>query len=185
MNLIKTEEDRIEIQLSKFKLTLLLLGAILFVIGGIFFITNPSRFANTDFNHQPKFEILLLGYVCIIFFGACGIIAIIKLFSNKPGLIIDDRGITINPDSFSKLFIRWEEIKSFGIEDVSRAKMIMVYLKYPENFINLLDNKLKRKMALFSFNTYGSPIGITANSLKCSTDELCGILTQKLNEQTH
>ena len=182
MNPVKMDGDQMEIPISKLKVTLLFFISIVFVIGGIEFIIHPKTFTDSGLYHRPGFEILLVGYVCVIFFGAGAIIAIVKLVSNKPGLLIDNKGITINPGSFSKSFIEWSSIENFGIKDISRTKMIMVYLKNPEEFISQLNNNFKRKMALFSLKTYGTPISITTSSLKCNTDELYTLLTNKLNK---
>ncbi len=60
--------DRVEIPLSKVKLSFLLLIAIVFVVGGVFFILHPSDFQDTGYHNRPKWEILAIGYACVIFF---------------------------------------------------------------------------------------------------------------------
>ncbi len=182
MNPIKMDGDQTEIPTSKLKVTLLFFISIVFVTGGIEFIIHPQTFTDSGLYHRPGFEILLVGYVCVIFFGAGAVIAIVKLLSNKPGLLIDNKGITINPGSFSESFIEWSNIESFVIKDIYRTKIITVYLKNPKQFINKINNSFKRKMASFSLKTYGTPISITASSLKCSTDELYALLTNRLNK---
>jgi hypothetical protein len=171
--------DRIEIPLSKVKIVFLLVIGIGFVMGGIFFVMYPEQFQNS-FSYRPKWEISTLGYICIIFFGACIVIAILKLFDNKPGLLIDNQGITINPGSSGNSFVEWGNIEKFSIIDISRTKLIQVYLKEPNDFIDKLTNVFKRKLALFSLKTYGTPVSISAGTLKCNTAELYQLLIDKL-----
>jgi hypothetical protein len=171
--------DQIEISLSKVKLTFLLLGSLLFVIGGVLFILFPAEFQGTGYRNRPQWEILTVGYVCAIFFGACGIIAILQLFNSKPGLIIDNSGITI-PGLFSSAFIAWNMIDKFDIINISRTKLVAIYLKNPNEYIEKLSNPTVRKLALFNLNNYGAPLSISANSLKCNTNELLTFLRRKL-----
>ena len=181
MNPAKTEGIRLEIPVSKIKVALLLFIALIFVAEGVSFIVNPTTFTDVGFKRYPKFEILIVGYACVIFFGTGVLIFIFKLFDNKPGLLIDDQGITINPSSFSNSFIKWSDIEKFGILNISRTKLILIYLKNPEDFINSQTNSLKRKVASFSFKRYGTPLSITTGSLKSTTNELYKELTKRLN----
>jgi hypothetical protein len=183
MNLIKTKENRIEIPLSKLKLTLLFFLGVAFVISGCFFIISPSTFTDNGVRHTPKIKILIIGYATVIFFGAGVIISIIRFFDNKPGLLIDNLGITINPGSWSNTFIEWNKIEKFGVTSISRTKLILVHLHDPEGFIDTFSNSFKRKIALFSLKSYGTPISISAGTLQIKTDELFTLLTDKLNGQ--
>ena len=183
---IKSNGDEIKIPLSKFKLVLLLLASLVFVAGGVLFIINPSTYTDSGINHHPKTEISVVGYACVIFFGMGVVVFIIKLFDNKPGLLVDKNGVMINPGSgsFSSSFVNWSDIDRFGIIDISRTKLIAIYLKNPEKFIESQTNSFKRKLASFSYKNYGTPISITTSSLKCNTDELFKLLTSNLNKTT-
>ncbi|HEY4322792.1 MAG TPA: STM3941 family protein [Mucilaginibacter sp.] len=148
-----------------------------------FFIINPSAFEDSGFRHSPKIEILIIGYACVIFFGAGTVILTLRLFDNKPGLLIDDQEITINPYSFSTSIIEWTKIEKINIKEIYRTKIIMVYLKRPQEFIDQINNPFKRKMALFSLKTYGTPVSITASGLKYNTDELYALLMARLQNR--
>ena len=75
--------DKIEIPLNKLKLFLISAGAVLFVILGVLIIQNYN-------NHESIF-LLLTGIISILFFGLISVTILIKLFDNKPGLIIDEK----------------------------------------------------------------------------------------------
>lgn len=173
--------DRIEIPSSKMKLSLLLLGSILFVFGGILFILHPSEFQGKPLHNRPEWLILTVGYSSVIFFATCGVVTILQLFNSKPGLIIDKNGITI-PGLRSTAFVSWDMILRFDIINISRTKLVGIYLKNPNGYINSLTNSTARKLALFSLNNYDTPLSISTNSLKCNTHELLVFLQEKLEK---
>ena len=91
--------QRIEIQLSKTKLLLLLLGALTFVGLGLWFVIAPPT--NHHYIRYSQTTILIFSYASIIFFGLCALIAVRKLADNRPGLIIDDLGLSDNSSGVS------------------------------------------------------------------------------------
>ena len=61
---------KIEIQLSKSKLTLMSLGSVIFVGLGIWFVTNPPKINNPIFGNPTT--IFIVGLASIVFFGLVG-----------------------------------------------------------------------------------------------------------------
>ena len=89
--------NKIEIPLSKKKISLLFTGAIIFVIFGTLFLITPDTFISPIFrNHQT---IRIVGIVAVLFFGVVGIYVFRKLFDKTIGLTIDENGITDNTNS--------------------------------------------------------------------------------------
>ena len=58
--------DKIEIQLSKTKILLLLIGGTVFVVLGILFIMNPEQFKNPIFPNAES--IIISGIAGVVFF---------------------------------------------------------------------------------------------------------------------
>lgn len=171
--------ERIEIPLSKLKLTITLIGAIAFVAAGIWFVINPEAIAASAHNRRPVGFILGLGVVSILFFGTCAFFIAIKLFDKKPGLIIDNTGIYIN--NFSKMtYIAWNEISDLGERRVKSTRFLMVYLHNPEAYIQKETKYFKRMLMSANHKAYNSPVSITANGLKCKFDELYSLIEHKL-----
>ena len=120
---------RIEIPLSKSKLVKLLLIALCFGAGGFWFVMDPSAFTDNGLYHRPRLEIIIVGIITIGFFGIGGVsVFIAQLFNKRPGLIIDDSGITINPGLFSSNKIKWGDISKFEIVQIYRTRLINVFL---------------------------------------------------------
>jgi len=170
----------VEIPLSKKKLILLFLGALIFVVLGVWFITSPVTFMDTGYRNRPKLEIEIVGYACIIFFGACAIVGAYKLFDNKLGLIIDENGITDNSSGVSLGFVKWDDISGTGVKQIGRQRFLLIYIKNADHYIDEQSNWLKKKMIVMNYKMYKTPITISSNGLKCNFDEMVGLINKNI-----
>lgn len=176
---MKTTEH-IEIPLSKGKLTKMLIGSIAFVALGLWFVISPPTIKNRIFINPIL--ILVVGIASILFFGLCAVMIFRKLQDNKAGLIIDKVGITDNASGISAGSIPWNDIKEIKTLRVMNQKFLMILVYNPTDYIGRQTNVIKRKGAEMNYKNYGSPISISANSLKCNFDELRIILQNHLDK---
>ena len=170
---------QIEIPLSKKKLILMLIGSIGFVSAGLWFVINPPTISN-PFLGNPT-VIFVTGIASILFFGLCAFYIARKLPDNKPGIIIDNTGLTDNSSGVSAGQILWSDIENISVIEIHRQKLIMLKVKNPQDYIDKQTSGFKRKMMQMNFNMYGTPLSITSNSLKIKFDELLNILNDNLN----
>jgi hypothetical protein len=175
-----TTTEQIEIPLSKGKLTMLLIASIVFVVIGLWFVIDPPVFQDGLFS-SPSL-ILGVGIVSILFFGLCAFSVLKKLKDKTAGLIIDSTGITDNASGISGGHIPWANITAIKTGQVVNQNFVMILVNNPNDYINRQTNIIKRKAAEINYKTYGSPISISANSLKCNFDELKNILQTQLNK---
>jgi hypothetical protein len=119
-----------------------------------------------------------------LFFGVCAVYIGRKLPNNKPGLIIDDVGLTDNSSGVSAGQILWSDVKNIKVIEIHRQKLIMLKVKNPQDYIDRQTSGLKRKMMKMNFNMYGTPLSITSNSLQIKFDELLNILNNHLNKSS-
>jgi len=173
--------EYIAIPNSKGKIILLIIVAIIFVIGGLWLIIDPSTFEHSGLFYRPNWETQTVGYTTIIIFGACVLMGMFLFFTNKPGLVIDKNGVTIKPGSVTSL-VKWGDIEKFDIKYVSQTALILIYIKNPKEYIEHQKSPWKRKLMLFNYKTDGSLLAIATGTLKCSFDELYSLLNYKLNE---
>ncbi len=173
-----TSGQRIEIALSKKKIFLMLLGALAFVTIGLWFVISPPTISNSYWGNPTK--IAITGYASILFFGLCAFVLIKKLPDKKPGLIIDQEGLTDNSSAVSAGQILWSDIEDISVTEIHRQKLIMLQVSNPEDYIDKQTNGFKRKMMQMNYKMYGTPLSITSNGLKVSFDELLLTLTDKL-----
>ena len=174
-----TSGQRIEIALSKKKIFLMLIGAFAFIAIGFWFVISPPTISNSYWGNPTK--IAIAGYASIVFFGLCAFVLIKKLPDNKPGLIIDQTGLTDNSSGVSAGQILWTDIENISVIEIHSQKLIMLQVTNPQDYIDKQTSSFKRKMMQLNYKMYGTPLSITSNGLTISFDELLSTLTDKLN----
>lgn len=141
---INPNDKNIAIPPSKLKTVLLLLGAFGFVALGLWFITNPEMLSD-NYRPRPKWEIVGIGYASVIFFGACFVAGVYFLISNKPRVVIDDKGIAIAKPFGSTDLVKWSEIKDFKTGAYNNVAFIYIYLNNTDKFISHQKSAWSRK----------------------------------------
>ena len=169
--------EEIKIPLSKNKIVLLLLGALIFVFLGVWFTIDHDKFVTRIFRN-PTF-IRIAGIVSIGFFGLCTAFIFKKIFDKKYGLIIDKNGITDNSNATSVGLIKWTNIIGFRVVQEFSQKFIMIDVSNPEYYIELKKNRIGKMAMKANYKKYGSPISITANSLKMDFTELNSLIEKQ------
>jgi len=123
----------------------MLIGAIGFVIAGIWLLYDSERFVNTTFSSIVVIKIA--GGLGIAFFGTIAFSIISKLFSKNWGITIDKTGIHNNSSGVSAGLIKWEDIISYTIEGVASESFLFIFVKNPEFYIARKKNMIS-KMAM-------------------------------------
>ena len=172
--------NRIEIPVSKSKTILLLLGSIGFVLIGILFVIDPSKFISIKATNSTY--IFLLGFVSIIFFGFGVYVFIKRLGQSIPGLIINEKGIIYDPKDEINGFVEWSIITKFSKINIHNQKLIMIHVDNPDEFIKNQSKALKRKLMNFNQSSYGAPIGLAALGLSISFDSLYQLILDNYNQ---
>jgi hypothetical protein len=167
--------QQIEIQLSKVKLLLMLVGSLTFVSLGLWLVISQPTI-HRAFLTVSSTELLTVGYAGIIFFGLCALFIIHKLTDNRPGLIIDDLGLSDNSSGIACGQIPWTDILNISVIDIQRQKIIMLEVNNPQDYIGRQTNGFKRKLMKINLNKFGSPISISSNALKISFADLHKLL---------
>jgi hypothetical protein len=172
-NAMTYEHETIVIPLSKTKIVLLTIGATVFLIVGLWLLS----IANTQTRYNPTI-IKLVTFNCFVFFGVCGLIGFRKLFDTKPGIVIDQFGITDNSSAIGGHKIKWNDITHFTIESVKRTKFILIHVKNPSEYIDP-SNVFKRFWLNLNNRIYGTPLSIAATTLQCNISDLFDILEKQ------
>lgn len=175
------QTSKIEIQLSKTKILLLLIGATIFVVIGGLFIMNPEQFRNQLFRNIET--IRLVGVAAVVFFGVSLFFITKKLFDNKFGLTIEQKGITDNSNATSVGLIEWDDITNLRTIEVASTKILMLETNKPEKYIERAKNGLSKKSMKANHKLYGSPISIISNSLKIKHDDLEKLIREEFEKR--
>lgn len=154
------------IPLSKTKIVLLILGCILFVVTSIFLWTIAEE--------VQRFSPLFIRIVCVagvLLFGVIGVYTFRKLFDNKPGMIINEQGITNNTNAFGTQYIAWENVTGIDVGKVQSTRFLLIYVNNPQEIIDQ-QKGFKRFATKQNMKWYNTPIAISSNTLKYNFDKL-------------
>lgn len=171
------ETPQIEIELSKIKIFLILIGSLGFVILGIYMGFSEEI---TSRRYSSSF-ITVIGLLSISFFSLTLVASLIKLFDFKPGLIISKEGIYENSSFISLGFINWEDVLEISKIEINDQKFVILYLKDNAKYIQK-SKGFKKRVAKINYKTYGSPVSISANGLKSSFKDLYPIIERAFLE---
>lgn len=164
-------DNTIKLYSNKRKTALILLGSLLFVMGGIFFVMYPE-----SFDREPILT-RALGIICILFFGFAAIVSVRYLLANHLLLEITDHGLDIG-DKY-KTFILWQDIIGFKEISIYSNPIIIILIKNSDAVIQQESNKIKKKMMQFNMN-YGSPYSVSNGNMNIGHRELLKLLNENL-----
>jgi len=157
----------------------MLVGSLVFVALGLWFVIDPPEIHESFLS--KKIVIRVAGIAVLLFFGLCAFFLARKLLDNKPGLIIDDVGITDNSSGIAAGQILWSDMIDLSMVTIQRQPFIMVMVKNPQDYIKKQTSSFKRKLMSANYGLYGTPVSISANGLKTSFNELVRIVTEQFN----
>ena len=163
------------IYVNKLKIILLIIVACVFVAVGVWFLILDAQSIESNKSLDSLSLVSLVGLVGILFFGLCALMGLIKLFDKSPGLILNETGILDNSSGVSVGVIPWSEVVGINQYQVQQQRFVSIMVQNPEKYINT-GNALKRMANRANFKMSGTPINISANSLKISYEELLDII---------
>lgn len=173
--------DNIEIPLSRTKLVLLLIGALLFFFLGIWFIIDAEQFITNRFQY-PQI-IVIIGVIATIFFGLCLLFILKKLFDSKPGILIDQKGITDYSSATSIGVIEWTDIMEIRTVQIVSTKILILKTDKPDKYIEKAKNRLSKRAMQANYNMYGSPLTITSSALKIAHRDLEELILREFEKR--
>lgn len=170
--------DKIEIPLSKTKIVLLILGSIIFIVAGVWILLSSAADQQTRY---PPLFLKIVGVMAVLFFGATGILGFTKLFDNKAGLTIDERGITDNSSGVSVGLIEWDDVTGIRTEQIMATKFLLIDTSQPEKYVGRAGG-VKGKMMESNIKMYGTPLSIASTALKCNFEKLEALLRTEFDK---
>jgi len=148
---------------SRLRVSLLLVGSVLFVAGGIWLLRHPIP--------GDEFMGWLSGWASIVFFGAVGLFALGRLVSRKPAITIDLTGITDNASGLSAGFIPWSDITDAQIVKFQQQKFLGVSLRNPKDYLAKA-SPFKRMLMKANSSLVGYVINIPRIALPVALEEV-------------
>ena len=171
-------EGTVFIPLSKSKIVLIALGAAIFVALGVALLLIAREQAPAK-----ALYIQLAGLASILFFGLVLIFAAGKVFDTQPGLIVSSEGIQDNSSGVAAGMIPWAEIRGLATASVHSQRFLTILVSEPEKYVER-GGILKRIANRANLKYYGSPVQISANSLKIKFDDLVALVEHRYRAHT-
>lgn len=168
--------EQIEISLNKKKILPYLLGALIFVIAGVWMFSVALHTKN-QILIQAIF--IVVGLSSILFFGLIVIVLMTKLFKTQAGMIINDDGIIDNTSGVSVGFIAWRDIRKINYSYNGTHTFLVVIVKMPGKYIEKESNFLKRIAMRMNYKISGSPIHILVSFLDINLNTLHEMIINK------
>lgn len=164
--------EEIKIYHSLWRMMLLILACILFVLGGIFILHM----------HRNVFE-LVVGWVGILFFGCCGIVLLWSFLKERlfdqPHLTINDEGISYR--GMKTWHVRFADVASFEVRKLGDNNFVAINYK-PVVELQKMENAsiLGRLLRSMNKRLINAQESISTVGINMTADELCHLLNQRL-----
>ncbi|MDD3739254.1 MAG: hypothetical protein PHP31_08190 [Lentimicrobiaceae bacterium] len=171
--------ERIEIYSSKKKSLILLIGSITFVTLGIWLLTETDSL--TGWGARNPIFTQGIGIASILFFGFGIFVGIKRLIKSEIVLIIDSKGLNVNPKKSLTEFIKWSDIKGFEEIKILSTRIVIIRVKNSEHWLDKETSGFRRKLMLFNISNYNSPFNIAASGLDISSNKLIETLNNYYN----
>ena len=162
--------ESIEFYSSKKKSLLLLLGSITFVALGIWLLLEADNL--TVWKARNPILTRGIGIASILFFGLGIFIGIKRVIKSEIALIIDSKGLNVNPNKSLTEFIKWSDMNGFEEIKIQSTRIVIIGVKNPEYWLDKETSVFRRKLMQFNISNYNSPFNIVASGLNISSDQL-------------
>lgn len=160
------DSEAIVVRASRNKTLLLLAPAIGVVALGLWLLLAEPEFIKDQSGYNNPLFIHGLGWTAVLFSGLGVLLAVWRLLSSKPGLILDKNGVKIFTVG-QETFLPWRDVTGLSIFKVRRNRMLVLHLRDPDEFIQSI-GKPRRPLARASFKLCGSPIAVSSSTMALS-----------------
>jgi hypothetical protein len=168
--------ERIEIYSSKKKSLILLIGSIVFVVLGFWLLLEADNL--TGWRARNPIFTRGIGIASILFFGLGIFIGIKRLIKSEIALIIDSKGLNVNPKKSLTEFIKWSDINGFEEIKIQSTRIVIIGVKNPEYWLDKETSEFRRKLMHFNISNYNSPFNLAASGLDIRSDKLIETLNK-------
>jgi hypothetical protein len=165
--------ETVAVPLRRGRIFLFVAGSAVFVALGVFLLLEElDEGWHFDFYHVVVF-LVTIGFCSLIF-----VVASIKLFDPRPGLVVDAEGIHDNASGVSAGRIPWRDVAGVKVTRVGSEQFLTIVVRDPKKYASrgsILKRQLNRANAMY----YGSSVQIPASTLKIEFDQLVTLVKSR------
>jgi len=154
-------------RVSKGRTLLLIVGALLFVAAGIWFLFSPETFIRSPRSMGDPGFVSLIGWAGVLFFGICAIVGMRQLFRTDAVIEMGPEGLLWR--RWSNATIPWTAFDHAAVAEIHRQRMLTLWLQEPEAYPS---TTLSGRMAGANKAMGFGDLSLSASGLDCSFDEL-------------
>lgn len=158
--------EKFQVTSVKWKNLLLLLACLGFVTFGVIILYHGI----TEWPNEPF--AIIFGFITVAFFGAAFPLGLKRLFTKAIEFELTKHSLNIQPNSNEAFSIPWQSISQFENISISGAKIILIHVKDPHEWIERQNNPIKRKLMKFNLSEYETPFNITSSGMNISNKKL-------------
>jgi hypothetical protein len=164
--------DERAIFLSKRKLSLLIAGAMAFMVGGWWMlIQDAESAASMPPGLRNVIAMRAVAISCMVFFGACAVVGVIKFFDRSPNLVFSAKGVLINARAGKARLVAWSALSAIREVRIHRQRILAFEVADTERFIAGL-KPATAALSRLNIELIGAPIGISGGALEIGFSEL-------------
>ena len=164
------DSEEVVVPASRTKTLVLLILAIGFVALGFWFLSLDPKAIEPQHRYNNPVFIYGLAWVTVVFFGLGIVAAVWRLFSTKPGLVLNSEGVKIFAIG-QDTFLPWRDISGLSTFEVHRTRLLVLNLNDPEKYIESV-GKVRRSLARANLKLCGSPIAVSSGTVALTFVEL-------------
>ena len=157
----------------------MIFGCAVFVAACVGMITgdvpDPGRYNDTS--------LLLIGISGLVLSSSAGLWAVTQWLDRRPGLIVDEQGITDQSSILGVGHIPWSSVINIELRSVWSTRSIFIYVTNPEQCIERMRPNWKQHWLKRTEVSHGTPIKLSTNTLKCDFDELYRFLLEEAEKR--
>lgn len=155
------------------------------VLGTIIGIFSFQLFLNPAGFRSPRFtNVFFIKYLGLAFSAMMFIFVFIiakKTYMNEFSLVVDEKGIYDQTNTFSVGFVQWSNISEITVVGSNPAKIILVKLKNNELCVSKEHRWFRKKMIIGNISVYGTPVVIPTMLLEYSHTKILNLLLENFN----
>ncbi len=151
-------------------------GSAVLTILGLLLIVTPGWFTYAE----DPVVLKVIGYILVIFFGACMLLYSQRVFDKKPAMVLDEEGFTDYTSGVNTGKVLWQDVTGIFIKEGMGQQFIMLKVKDPEKYIEREKNPLKLRILQMNNRLYETPINISAKGMKISFEDLHQLLKERI-----
>ena len=169
--------DTVVVTSSRVRTALLCLGALAFVVGGLWMagVLGPSP---RIFRGGPRSVLAAVGWLSVVVFGLALAVLVGRLVRPRPALVLDHLGFTDTATASAAGRVAWAEVTGVGTTGTGQQRLLVVDVRDEQALLDRLPAG-RRRLTAASRAMTGHPVNIPLAGLSMGEAELLELMRER------